>query len=71
MDVDIGIQIYGDITYATIYKLNFPYGQEIRYSNNNPYNSVENVKKRGGRKNPYIYFILEKNRFKFSIWRRL
>ena len=42
MDVDIDIQVYGD-AYATIYKLNFPYGQEIRYSNNNPYNSVENV----------------------------
>ena len=53
MDVDIDIQVYGD-AYATIYKLNFPYGQEIRYSNNNPYNSVENVKKKGGRRT-HIY----------------
>ena len=66
MDVDIDIQVYGD-AYATIYKLNFPYGQEIRYSNNNPYNSVE----KRWKKNSYIYFIWRKNRCKLSIWGRL
>lgn len=48
-EVDIDIQIHGS-TDAAIYKLKLPYNQEIRCSNNNPYNSVENVRRKGGRR---------------------
>ena len=52
-EVDIDIQIYGN-TDAAIYKLKLPYNQEVRCSNNNPYNSVENVRRKGGRRT-HIY----------------
>ena len=52
-EVDIDIQIHGN-TDAAIYKLKLPYNQEIRCSNNNPYNSVENVRRKGGRRT-HIY----------------
>ena len=51
--VDIDIQIHGN-TDAAIYKLKLPYNQEVRCSNNNPYNSVENVRRKGGRR-AHIY----------------
>ena len=52
-EVDIDIQIHGN-TDAAIYKLKLPYNQEIRCSNNNPYNSVEDVRRKGGRRT-HIY----------------
>lgn len=52
-EVDIDIQIHGN-TDAAIYKLKLPYNQEIRCSNNNPYDSVENVRRKGGRRT-HIY----------------